>query len=176
MIPRKTQPEWPDSFNLVQGFSQLHQWIDKSVIHLMIKWGILCDAKQEGEGCCHCSTNILQNYDDDVIALHMEIFKIRVFLWQGLGSVDLLLNTDGSVWWFCVYLSVYYFFVISAVYCLGSREWKKEQILLALELMKKAALLQHSGDIVGGKPLPTHTPTHAFTSLGKWMASLPRGR
>lgn len=56
---QKTQPEWPDSFNLVQGFSQLHQWIDKSVIHLlMIKWGILCDAKQEGEGCCHCSTNI----------------------------------------------------------------------------------------------------------------------
>ena len=45
----------------------------------MIKWGILYDAKQEGGGLLSLLYKYTQNDDDDVIALHMEIFKIRFF-------------------------------------------------------------------------------------------------
>ena len=45
----------------------------------MIKWGILYDAKQEGGGLLSLFYKYTQNDDDDVIALNMEIFKIRFF-------------------------------------------------------------------------------------------------
>ena len=45
----------------------------------MIKWGILYDAEQEGGGLLSLFCKYTQNDDDDVIALHMEIFKIRFF-------------------------------------------------------------------------------------------------
>lgn len=55
----------------------------------MIKWGILYDAKQEGGGLLSLFYKYTQNDDDDVIALHMEIFKIRFFFgraWASVGS------------------------------------------------------------------------------------------
>lgn len=72
-----------------------------------------------------------QNYADDVIALHMEIFKIRFFFGRAWASV----GSSVEHWRIGVMVlrafSVYYFFVISAVYCcLGSRSEKEQTACL----------------------------------------------
>ena len=72
----------------------------------MIKWGILYDAKQEGGGLLSLFYKYTQN-DDDVIALNMEIFKIRFFFGRAWASV----GSSVEHWWisvmvlraFCVY-------------------------------------------------------------------------